>query len=204
MSKPSYGKKFYKPPPKKFSRPFSKPFSKPSYGKTPFGPSHIPYKNVDIKDVEGLFAKINTGEYSKIMNFISSTNITLNVTNKQGENPLHIILKNVQSETDETEIYKLAEYFVNNGVSVSAFDKKNITPLHLAAKYQFPSIVKLFLSNGADPNATDNQNMTPLHYATQGYIVDCLKIKNSKLPKMVFWVCLLTSCAGWSLITLKR
>ena len=177
MSKTYYKKKFNKPPYKKFDKPFSKPyFSKPSFGKTPFGPAHIPYKKVNIKDVEGLFAKINTGEYNKIMNFISSANITLNVTNENGENPLHIILKNVQSETDEEEIYELTKYLVNHGVSVSTFDKKNITPLHLAAKYQLLSVVQLFLNKGADPNATDNQNMTPLHYTTQGYIVYCVKI----------------------------
>ncbi len=94
MSKQSYKKKPYKPP-------YKKTFSKPSFGKTPFGPAHIPYKKVDTRDIEGLFAKINTGEYNKIMNYISNANITLNVTNESGENPLHIILKNVQSETIE-------------------------------------------------------------------------------------------------------
>ena len=140
---------------------------------------HIPKKIIDDNMVEALFSKILTGSYREIMEYVSIHNTTLNVTNKEGDNPLHIILKNSSDDITEDQVYQLVKYFVDNGVSVGEFSTSNVTPLHLAAKHQYPRVVAYLLECGADPNTQDNQAMSPMHYATNGLMVAC------KIPKKV-------------------
>ena len=145
----------------------------------------IPYRKVDQNLIEKLFTISQDGNYNEIKNFISNHNITFNVTNKNGETVIHSIIKNIHPSFEENQKYDVVKYFIDHGVSISNYDSNNVTPLHLAAKYQLVSIVKLLLENGADPTATDNQSMTPLHYAAQGYIVECKKDRRvgSLIPK---------------------
>ena len=44
-------------------------------------------------------------------------------------------------------------------------DKEGETPLHLAARYDIPTVVGLLLKIDANPNIGNNDRATPLHWA---------------------------------------
>lgn len=150
------------------------------------GNINIPIKNIDNDNIEILISYVQQGDYNKIKNFASEKNTIFNVTNENKENVLHLLIKNQVSGMTEQQKYELIKIFIDNDNSlVSNFDKYNITPLHLASKYQYESIVSLLLNNGADPLLVDNQKMSPLHYVCQGNIMECKKRKivKSLIPK---------------------
>lgn len=153
------------------SKPFIKSFStnKPQ--------PYIPIKKTDSKSIDKIFAIVQDGDYNKIKNFISESNITFKVENENGENLLHVILNNQRSDFDEEQKLELIKYFIDRGAYLDGPDKNNVTPLHLACKYQYPSIVKLLLEKGANANSKDNQFMKPIHYAVQGHLKECKKPK---------------------------
>jgi len=139
---------------------------------------YIPERTVDEGKIKKLFSISLDADLQKLISFMSEENISLNVKNPEtGETLLHAILRN-EALTEKT-IYNYIVFLIKNNVSVSAFDKNNVTALHLAAKNHYLDIVKLLLKNGADPNAQDSQKMTPLHYASQGNIIPCIKPKKT-------------------------
>ena len=158
---------------------------KPIFRGSSFGNFHNPERKIDTGVIETVFGVVRSGNYNEIKKVISEQNTTFNLTNNDNENLLHVIIKNDNEEMNEDQKYELIEYLINNGVSISGFDKNNITPLHLASKYQLPKIVDILLKSGADPNASDDQYMTPIHYITQGNIIECKSEKKLKaiIPK---------------------
>ena len=155
----------YKGGPKRFpSLPSTQPFLK----------YHYPPKNVDETALSKIFVVVLDNDFNKIKKFISESNITFTERNQNGESLIHTILNN--PVTTEKQKYDLISYFLKQGTPVDAFDKYNRTPLHLAAKYQFPNIIDLLIKNGANPNSLDSSRMNPLHYAVQGEIKEC-KVK---------------------------
>ena len=142
---------------------------------------HIPIKKINEREVEELFIIVEEGDYNKIKNYISENNINYNVRNKDGENVLYTIIRNNVLDMTEKEKYEMIKFFIENGVSVNNFNKNNITPLHLASKYQLKSIVELLLKNGAEVNIYDSKKMLPIHYASQGKIKECKKKKIESL-----------------------
>lgn len=125
--------------------------------------------------------------------------MSLNIRNANGQSLIHVVLENNSSGMKEDHKYELIKLLINYGASVSAFDKNNVTALHLASKYQYPKIVKLLLDSsknvnsngnfGMNPivNVSDNLEMNPLHYAVQGNVETCKKRKKvgSLIPKSV-------------------
>lgn len=137
------------------------------------------------ESVATLFMAVLEGSFSKIKKITSDKNISLNVKNDEGESLIHAVLNNNSSGMKEDQKLELIYELIGGGASIGAHDKKNITPLHLACKYQYPQIVELLLRNGAGTNEKDNLNMTPIHYAAQGAIDACKKRKKIKnlIPK---------------------
>ncbi|ARF09435.1 ankyrin repeat protein [Indivirus ILV1] len=145
----------------------------------------IPQTEPNEESVSTLFMTVLEGSFSKIKKITSDKNISLNVRNKEGESLIHAILNNNLSGMKEDQKLELISELIGGGAPVGVPDKKNITPLHLACKYQYPEIVKLLLRNGAEVNKQDNLRMTPIHYAAQGSIEECKKRKKVKnlIPK---------------------
>lgn len=145
----------------------------------------IPIKEIRPETVEQLFVLILESDVNKIKNEISQKNIALSVRNTNGQSLIHAVLENISGDMKEDEKYELIKFLIDHGAPTNVFDSNNITPLHLAAKYQYPKIVELLINNGADPDAIDSSNMTPLHYATQGSIEVCKKKKKvgALIPK---------------------
>ena len=163
----------------------------PGITKRPFQPPpkinilHIPFKTVNENGISQLFVSVLTNDYINIKRVLSDFNIALNVRNDDGQTLIHAVLNNQSTMLEDEEKYELVKFLIDHGTSVSSYDKNNVTPLHLAAKYQYSNIVKLLLENGADPNPVDSQGMNPLHYASQANIVNCEPKKkvDSLIPK---------------------
>ena len=135
---------------------------------------HVPNKYINPGDVSTLFTIVqDRNSYNKLIRYVSDHNNTFRLQNDDGDNVIHMILKNDSPDISEDHQLRLIKFFADQGVSISTFNKLNEPPLHLAAKYQKPDIVKYFLEKGVDPNVTTNQGMTPLHLAIHGIIKPC-------------------------------
>lgn len=146
---------------------------------------HMYIKQIDSSYIDYLFGLIRGGEYDKIHRFTQEKNVSLNVQDKQGKTPIHIILEDTINNLNEQQRYDLVYYFIHNNCPVSMPDNMNIRPIHIACKYHYKKIIELLLDNGADINVTDNSGMNPLHYACQGYSKLCKEPKYIKklIPK---------------------
>lgn len=148
---------------------------------------YMPQMTQPTERVEQLFAVIMEGDINKILVTMSDKNVSPNILNSEGQSPIHVVLENNSSGLKENQKYEIIKLLIDNGASVSAYDKQNVTPLHLAAKFQYPKIVQLLLNSGAKSNVSDNLEMTPLHYAVQGNVETCKPVKRVKslIPKNV-------------------
>lgn len=171
-----------------FKQSFQQPFVKRPFVPQPLSnKGFVPFKTVGEDDVNQLFMIALEGDYNKIKMAMSNHNISLNVRNEVDQSLIHIVLNNVSSGMQEDQKYELIKMLITNGAPIGTFDKTNHqTALHLACKYQYPSIVKLLIENGANVNALDRLDMTPLHYMIQGNIEPCKKRKKvgSLIPKI--------------------
>jgi ankyrin repeat protein len=150
-----------------------KPISKPS----------ISLRNPNPDLVDKLFSVALDGDIFKIKEFIIKNNMSLYAKNEHGESILHGVIKNdAIILSDKIDFIK---YLIERGAPVMAYDGLNITPLHLACKYQYPEIIDILIAAGADVNYIDNQNMTPLHYLVQGYAIECKSKKEIKVKDLV-------------------
>lgn len=167
------------------------PRTNTTYTQRPFNPNiqknipFVPVKELPAQKVEQFFSIVMEGDINKIVNSLSDLNMTANIVNSEGQSPIHVVLENNSTGLTEDQKLNIINMLITHGASISSFDKNNVTPLHLAAKYQYPKIIKLFLNNNANVNSSDNFSMTPLHYAVQGNLKQCVPNKKvgSLIPK---------------------
>lgn len=143
----------------------------------------IPEKKPSDEIVNNLFLVIADGNYFKIKEHLLSHNVLMTSKNGSGESALHVIIKN--SNISSHEKNELVQFAIMKGAQINAYDVNNISPLHLACKYQLPDIIKLLLSHGANVNLLDNQYKTPLHYAVIGENIDCPSLKDEKIKPLI-------------------
>ena len=97
---------------------------------------------------------INVVDYLLSSKFIPD----LSITNKNGDNLLHCLIK---SHTKESKLsLPAAIAIIKSGYAKSALNKQNLqgnTPLHLAAKYRMDYLVELMLNNGANKSVKNNK-----------------------------------------------
>lgn len=146
--------------------------------------THLPERKIDEATIQRLFLLVDNGEFSEIKKFMSANTVSLSVQNEMQESLLHVVINSENIVTEEEKLL-IVKYLTGRGAKVNAYDKNNMTPLHLAAKKQYPQIVKYLLDHGADPNFEDNRKMTPLHYAIQGNIQPCVTVESMKPTDIV-------------------
>ena len=133
-----------------------------------------PYRNINIIDstkVADLFNLINNMNIYDIKQYIMIDYISLAVVDKDGNNLIHAVLLNTESETKtEQQRLNMIEYLYNENVNPNAMNSKNITPLHIACTKQYYTIVKFLLEKGVDANYKDNNGNTPFHSLLSGKI----------------------------------
>jgi len=128
-------------------------------------------RKVDEQTIKKFFLLLSEGNIATIKEFVINNKLSLNlVDDETGEIALHKIIKNTNITQDKK--LSLIKFVVENGAYLSGFDKGNITPLHLAAKFQYYDIMK-YLADKVDVNAKDSQLKTPLFYAITGVSTKC-------------------------------
>ena len=137
----------------------------------------LPKKTIDSSKIQSLFSIVNTFDINQIRHFASTNNMNYNVIDNSGKTLLHIIIGVDDITRTEKKRLDLVKFFIENGVEVDTPDSNNITPLHLACKQQFHSIVKYLIYQGALTNSLDNELMSPLHYTVQGLTSVCREDK---------------------------
>lgn len=60
----------------------------------------------------------------------------------------------------------LVSHLCANGANVIGADEHGRTPLHSAAQYKRPDVVRVLCEHGADPNQYNSVGLTPLHVGT--------------------------------------
>ena len=154
---------------------------RPPYNQQPFRPPptnpffsklNNPVPKVDETLIEKIFLLASEGDITKIKEFVLTNHISLNVRKENGQNILHIIIDN-SNITENTKL-ELIKFSIEYGANVNSFMPGNITPLHLAAKYQLPKVCEYLIKKGASVNNTDSQQQTPLFYAITGTSTECL------------------------------
>jgi hypothetical protein len=134
--------------------------------------AYRPKLAISKEKVNELFILINDMDTQKLKEFTISRNIQLNVEDSNtGDNLMHKVMNIINSKIKEFHKLNMIKFLYTNGVNPDEPNKENITPLHLACKYQYTSIVSYLVSLGVDINYQDNFGMTPFHYALQGNIL---------------------------------
>ena len=133
-----------------------------------------PYRNINIIDntkVADLFNLINNMNIYDIKQYVMIDYISLAVIDKDGNNLIHAVLLNTESDTKtEQQRLNMIEYLYNENVNPNAMNSKNLTPLHIACTKQYYTIVKFLLEKGVDANYKDNNGNTPFHSLLSGKI----------------------------------
>ena len=141
---------------------------------------HVPDKKPDEDMIKKIFLSIEHGNIGKLQEEFNNSTSSFFVRDSNDECILHAIIKSTNLTKEDK--FDLCNYVLSRGVPVNAYDKFNVTPLHIASKMQLDKIVKLLLDKGANPSSVDNQNMNCLHYAVQSKLKPCeTKVTVSRL-----------------------
>lgn len=143
----------------------------------------VPEKTLHDDDIGNMFIKIANGNHHEILEEIYNKNVSMSIINKDtGETPVHYIIKN--TNISEMQKMNLIELVVKYGARIDIPNAQDVTPLHLAVKFQHYKIVDYLLKNNARVDTKDSQSMTPLHYAVVGGKVECPQ-KDTNKPNLI-------------------
>jgi hypothetical protein len=130
-----------------------------------------PILSVSKEKTEELFSLINMMDTQQIKQFSMINSITLNVESSvTGDNLMHKVITLNNGLKKEFHRLNMIKFLYQNGVNPDKPNRENQTPLHLACKEQYFSIVEFLVSIGVDLNFKDNIGFTPFHYALMGKI----------------------------------
>lgn len=133
----------------------------------------IPPQNPREEDVAKLFSIVLSGDIPSIMKTMSETNLNANIYDENKNSLLHVLISSTYPTIPEEQKLQVIKFLIDNGAHVNTLNTSNLTPLHLAAKYNYPNIAKYLISKGAYVNVLDNNKRTPLHYAVQNNLIEC-------------------------------
>ena len=119
------------------------------------------FHNIANREIE--FIKAVTNGDLRLMNrmVVEQDFTSLNCQDKDGLTPLH----HATIWNCGVVGVEIVEFLLRNGAAVDSKDKKNITPLHLAAVHGRVEIMNILLGRGAEKDTQTNLNLTPLHFA---------------------------------------
>jgi ankyrin repeat protein len=145
--------------------------------------AHIPERKPDSGIANKMLLLASEGNYFKLKEFIYGNQSTMSSRMENGESALHLIIKNnVLTQHDKLQLIKFAVKF---GAQVTAYDQSNVTPLHLAAKYQHEKIIEYLVDSGASINALDSQLKTPLFYSVSGTSTQCPSYSSQVIKPLI-------------------
>ena len=133
-----------------------------------------PYRtilSIPKEKINELFSLINQMDTQILKQFSIINSVTLNVElETTGDNLIHKVILLDNSLKKEFHRLNMIKFLYQNGVNPDKPNRENQTPLHLACKNQYYSIVEYLISLNVDFNFRDNNGMTPFHYALLGKI----------------------------------
>lgn len=142
---------------------------------------YIAPQNLPNELVNELFQNVKENNIAKINDFSIMNKIPFEIKNSDGETLLHIILSKNPEEHSEREKLESIRQIPNIKVMVLVPNKSGITPLHLAAMYQYHNIINEICSFGMNVSPTDLNGKTPLHYAIIGHTRSCKFMYHDKI-----------------------
>jgi len=137
-------------------------------------PMTLPYRPkliIPKEKIEELFSLINLMNSQELKQYSVVNNITLNVEDPiSGDNLIHKVITSPNPLKKEFHRLNIVKFLVQNNVHPDKPNKENQTPIHLACKAQYSTIVNYLISLDVDLNFQDNYGFSSLHYALQGKI----------------------------------
>ncbi|CAB0040997.1 unnamed protein product [Trichogramma brassicae] len=117
------------------------------------------------------------GMHARLIKLLLKRGASPNVTNKDGETPLHKICKFCGDELIEGKLKMCMDSFreVKQRVQADVPDKKGKTLLHKALDEGYKNLIEWLLRIGADPNCANKDGKTALHIIIDrhtGYLYD--------------------------------
>lgn len=160
--------------PKQIYEPRNIPTSRDVRVTTPYiVPQHYP-----MEQINELFQAVNENNMVKVNTVVTTYKIPLEVQDEKGDTLLHIILKRSPMENTENKKLETITVLHNVGNMILTPNKVGITPLHIAAMYQYSHIIEKLCNPKMNISPKDFNGKTPLHYAIIGYTYPCKKIQD--------------------------
>jgi uncharacterized protein len=100
------------------------------------------------------------GENPDVVSLLLRRGAKVSIADRTGDTPLVNAISGFG--LSDPHRVAIAEILIANGASVRRPNKDGWTPIHWAASYGQPDIIKLLLAKGADINALDAEGKTPL------------------------------------------
>lgn len=120
--------------------------------------------------INDFFSKLYSGNINEFNKFIENNNLSINITNKNNENALHVIIK-----SDLSDILKInfIKYLNSKNINVNAKDCLGNTPFNLACQKQLFNIMTiLYNTYNIDLYDKNNFNLSPIYFILKGMIID--------------------------------
>lgn len=157
-----------------------KPFFKP-----PYNPIKLtPKREVDSETISLIKMIISEGNLNKLIKTTNERELNLNIVDEENNTPIHMVLYLDESRVSNMDKLEMIKFLYKQGCPIDSFNKKNITPLHLAVKTQDNELVEYILKHTNLINHKDNSNLTPLHYAIMGKSINCIDENNEPEQKV--------------------
>ena len=162
----------YKPSVYKQTQIFSRPYIVP--------------QTLPAEDIKSIFQLVYENDIEKINEFTTTKKIPLDVKDTNDDTLLHIILKKNPEEVSELDKLKNIRQLSDVKSMITSPNKFGITPLHIAAMYQYSTIIDELCFPGMNVSPIDINHKTPLHYAFIGYVRKCKYAQHLQLGTEVY------------------
>lgn len=91
-----------------------------------------------------------------------------------------------EADKREDERIRIVELFVEHGAPPMVANKRKVTPLHMACRFDLPRVSERLISLGARVDAFDAARETPLYRAVNLGYVDCVRVLLAAFPNVNF------------------
>ena len=122
--------------------------------------------------INDFFSKLYLGNINEFNKFIENNNLSVNITNRNKENALHIIIK-----SDLPDILKInfIKYLKSKNININAKDCLGNTPFNIACQRQLFNVIMVLYKiyqNKINLYEKNNLGFSPIYYILKGEIVD--------------------------------
>jgi ankyrin repeat protein len=143
--------------------------------------TYYPELKVNTEGTTNIFSSILTGNIATLQEALTANQLSVNVIDENKNTLLHSVINSTYPIVPEEQKLQVVKYLVDNGISVNAVNNNLQTPLHLAARNNYSTIIAYLASKGAKVNAQDFDKKTPLHYIVANSLTNCTPYQSDKV-----------------------